>query len=145
MVGRGCGCPWPIDAIEWCNGWPPWLLTELNHGCKTIGGMEWISIPPCQVSQWSAIIYLDAEYSHSFEEGPSHQLEGGLLPSLYQARGKINSTKPSNKPDKNLYPNGYQMNPTMRHKGMPEQSWREEVAGEEYLSPKLLDCNKQCG
>ena len=70
---------------------------ELSHGCKTIEGMEQVSIPLCQVIQWPAITYLDAEYSHSIEEGPCCWLKGGFIILLYQARG--NTDTKSTKPD----------------------------------------------
>ena len=66
---------------------------ELSHGCKTIGGMEQVSTPLCQVLQWLAVTYLDVEYFHLIEEGPCHQLKDGFLPLFYQTRGSIN-TKP---------------------------------------------------
>ena len=67
---------------------------------------------------WLAIIYLDSEYSHSIEECPCHQVKGGFIPWLYQARGNINTSN-STKPDKNLCQSLYQMRP--RHEGMPKQ------------------------
>ena len=55
---------------------------ELSHGCKTIGGVEWVSTPLCQVLWWLAVIYLDAEYSHSIEEGPCCNWKVALYPGF---------------------------------------------------------------
>ena len=71
---------------------------ELSHGCKTIGGMEWVSAPPCQVFQQVVITYLDVEYSRSIEKGPCCWLKGNILPSFYQTKGSIN-TNYNTKPD----------------------------------------------
>ena len=125
--GGGCRHLQPIDAIRQQTEWLLQLLTKLRHGCKTIGGMEWVSTPLCQDFWWPAIIYLNAEYSHSIEEGPCHWMKGGFIPSYYQARGIINTS--NTKPRWDLV-----MRTCQNKKG---------VACEEYLSPKLPDCNEQ--
>ena len=49
--------------------WSGWLIMELSHSSKTIGGMKWVCTHPCQVLQWPVIIYLDVKYFHSIKEG----------------------------------------------------------------------------
>ena len=93
------------------HGTKSWLQDQKGYGMGKYPSMS---------SFWQiAIIYLDAEYSHSFEEGPGYQLKGGSIPLLYQARANTNSTKPDNKPDDNLYPNVCQMKAGTRHEVMP--------------------------
>ena len=66
---------------------------------------------------------------------PAANWKVAYYPHFIKQEEKINSTKPSNKQDENFYPNGYKMNPAMRHKGMPHQRWGK-VVSEEYLAPK---------
>ena len=67
-----------------CHEWLPQLPTELSHGYKTIGGMEWVTTPPCQVFWQLVIIYLDMEYFHSVEKGPCHQHQGVYIPLILE-------------------------------------------------------------
>ena len=59
---------------------------ELSHGCKTIGGMEQVSTCLCQVFQQLVVIYLDAEYSHSVEEGPTANWKVALFPCFVKEK-----------------------------------------------------------
>ena len=117
---------------------------ELSHSCKTIGGTEWVSIPHIKfLNDWPSSTLMQSTPTH-MKRAPAANWKVAYYPHFIEQEEKINSTKPSNKPDKNLYLNGYQMNPTTRHESMPQQSWGE-VASEEYLSPKLSECDRQCG
>ena len=101
---------------------------ELSHGCKTIGGKEQVSTPPCQDFNNLPSSTLTWNTPTHLKRHPSCQMKSGSIPSLPQTRG---NNKLTTVPD--------QMRP--RHEGMPKQ--KASIASKEYMSPNSPDCDRQ--